>query len=284
MKKLSIVIGFCFLSSVGAAFASAKPLCSLPNWSVTSSVGGSRLAVFLDSRYLNVANYGNVSTPEGGVKFELALLDKVTQAATITRVQYSNLTQKEIHVISGGDYVFPDGTKTREYPLWLGQARNLLGDWKLTIVTSDVGTFSHTFTITQEMLDANTKPPRPSMSIAKSLDAQNNLTGYKVTASSPYLMDMKARIMVFEDNDDDILYISQYKIITGTKVRFVIPKCFTSGNGTDCDLTNNKARIEVKNADGTVTPWIIYLYNQSTRTCETNPFPGRTLLIFKFPQ
>jgi hypothetical protein len=285
MRKVLMLVGFSCIFFAGAAFA-AQPLSSLPNWKVTSGDIGSWFALFLDSRYINEANFGNISNPEGGVKFELFLLDKVTDSITITKVQYTNTTKKETHVINAQPFCFPDGTCTTEYSMWMGNKVNIVGNWILSVVTANNGIFSYSFSITDAMLNTKSKPPKPTINVQKILNDQSILTGYTATATSSRFKNMIIRLAVTADNGNDFIYRSAYQAPAGTSAQFQISKCITSSFGNDCDLTNNTARLEVKNYPVTSnsTPWFWYSNDAATGNSTKKPYPGRTMLYFKFPK
>jgi hypothetical protein len=280
MRRIFVLVGvFCLLAG-GMAFA-AQPLSSLPNWSYATSNGPSEFQVFLDSRY---ASNASVCKPEGGVKFELWLTSMVTKNVAITRVEYVNTTTKESHAVAGHSYLMPDGSGWTEYSLWLGHQWNLIGKWNLKVTTASNGVFTYAFAITDAMLEKKTKPPRPAINVKKKLNAKGNLTGYVVTATTPSFAKMKARLTIFENNGDDTLYRSSYSVSTGKTLQFNVPRCLTSSVGTDCDLTGNPSRIEVKNNDGTPTPWFIYVYSPTDGKTATRPAPARTIQNFSFPK
>ncbi|MFP5212281.1 MAG: hypothetical protein ACLGPL_02775 [Acidobacteriota bacterium] len=275
MKKISILLLClgCFLVANGA-LAASLPISNLPNWSTQTSSGPSSFAVFLDSRY---ANNENTTTPEGGVKFELWLANVVTDNVDITKVQYVNTTKGETHVIAPYVYDMPDGTKFTEYSMWLGNAGNLVGNWTLTIATSDKGTFVYKFAVTDPMLKFTTKPPKPTVTVAKKL-TNGSLTGYTITAKSSSLPGMKARLVILEDAGNNIIYRSDYVYPASDTAVFTISNCIASSTGKDCDLSNNPTRIEVKNNNMQNVPW--FRYSATTRNAE----PARTIKYFVIPK
>ncbi|MCE5336257.1 MAG: hypothetical protein LLG06_16890 [Desulfobacteraceae bacterium] len=276
MKRRILPLCICLLFLTAPLLAAEEiPLCEMPGWDVADNGFVSYFATYLDSRHYNYKDFGNISNAEGGVKLELELNETTAASVTIDKVEFSNLTTGESHICTPAHYIEPSGLRLTEYSVWLGYPRQIVGDWKL-LVSSGSTIYYYDFTLGDDLLQKKAKPPAPTISVSK-VKKNGVVTAYNVTAtsSSPSLKGYTVRVKVLEDNPDDTLYYSGKTVATGSSVKIQVPSCLTSANGQDCDLTDNLARVEVKNTTG--LPWEVY------RGCNAYAYPARTMQYFKFP-
>jgi hypothetical protein len=215
MKKnlifLYVVLALSVIATIDTnpAMSQTKPLCSFPFGSYAGISGG--FSVQYDGRFYDASYADQTSLPNGGIRLGVDLgfyrtrEERDAEAIKVRNVKFVNTTKGSTYILTKpGKYLYTDRFNNKmhvaDYILWLGEAQNAKGVWKINLVHQS-GIYSANFSITQEMLDSLAPLP-VEVDIRKRTDGSYRVCFYKTAEATEY------KVRVF--NGANFIYDSRF--------------------------------------------------------------------------
>jgi hypothetical protein len=212
MRKL-IFTFFGILALCVAVPVHSEDLCSFPFGSYNGMKGG--FSVQYDGRFYDSSYGDHTSRPNGGIKLGLELgywqysWQRDVEVAKVQSLKYEkhdDISDAVIttHILTkAGKYLFTDRYKIQyhvaDYVLWLGEASNAIGKWKVSLSygsdPSNPTIYTASFEITDDMIESVEPSPIKQLKIERNRDKSFNVCFRQTDHVAEY------RVRVFDGSD-----------------------------------------------------------------------------------